>query len=134
MLNSFWRHCRVTAIKSKVYPKNSLSTLSRMAGLHFKFAASSVLYANEKNQNIHYDPDNLSGLSRARLRVFPTTFLEIAVYKSVTIQMTSACGARLLSGWSSELPLAAFGLVMITIQSYNNYDMMPTRRQLCKPW
>ena len=68
LLNSFWRHCRVAATKSIAYPKNSLSTLPGIAGLHFKFAASSVLYANEKN--IHYDPDYLSGLSRARSRVF----------------------------------------------------------------
>ena len=38
---------------------------------------SSVLYANETN--IYYDPDYILGLSRALLRFFPTTFLEIAV-------------------------------------------------------
>ena len=58
----------MAATKSIVYSKNSLSTLPGISGLHFKFAVSSVLYANEKN--IHYDPDYLSGLSRAHSRFF----------------------------------------------------------------
>ena len=62
------------------WPLNRLfqSAFPGIAGLHF-IAASSVLYANEKN--IYYDPDYLSGLSRTRLYFFPTTFLEIAVCK-----------------------------------------------------
>ena len=51
-------------------------------GLHCKIAASSVLYANEKNI---YDPDYISGLSRALLGFFPTTFLEIAIYDAKLI-------------------------------------------------
>ena len=51
------------------------SILPGIRGLHCKIAASSVLYANEKN--IYYDPDYISGLSRALVRFFPTTFFEI---------------------------------------------------------
>ena len=54
----------------------SFHPLPGIAGFHCKIAASSVLYANEKN--VYYDPDYLSGMSRALLRFFPTTFLEIA--------------------------------------------------------
>ena len=75
VLNSSWQH--LAATKSILYPKTLSPTLPGIAGLHCKIAASSVLYVNEKN--IYYYPDYLSGLSRARIRFFPTIFLEMAV-------------------------------------------------------
>ena len=57
--------CRLAATKSVLYLN---STLPGIAGFHSKIAASSVLYAKEKN--IYYDPDYLSGLSRALLPCF----------------------------------------------------------------
>ena len=57
------------------------SILPGIGGLHCKIAAWSGLYPNVANEkNIYFDPGYLSGLSRARLRFFPSTFLEIAVY------------------------------------------------------
>ena len=65
----------MAAFKSMLYPKTLSSTLPGIQGLDCKMAASSFMYANEKN--INYDPDYLSGLPH--LRVFPTIFPEIAV-------------------------------------------------------
>ena len=77
--NSFLAICRVSATKSILYP---FIHIAWNRSLDCKIAASPVLYEkNEKNEkNIYYAPDYISGLSRALLRFFPTTFVEIAVF------------------------------------------------------
>ena len=44
------------------------------------------LSKDKREKNINYVPDYLSGLSRALLCFFPTTFLEIALYKKSYIR------------------------------------------------
>ena len=64
---------KVAATSSTLYPSNSTIHIARhLRSLLYGRGITSFMYSNTRVY--------LTGLSRALLRFFPTTFLEIAVY------------------------------------------------------